>query len=191
MRGVVFLMVATTLQAEGFYPIEERNGVQVFRKDTSHGIELGAEGDLPAPPDQVMRVLLDYDNHPKWVRGLKESRVLGRGDNWVDVYQKLNLPIISDRDFTLHVTHGEKGATRWLRFATANDKGPPPHKGVIRVDVHEGGWQLEPIDNGRSTHAVYQFHLDLAGSIPSWMGRGRAGRDMPTLFESIRKQLQP
>src|SRR5262249_36106754 len=141
--------------------------------------------------DQVMRVLLDYDNHTRWVRGLKESKVLGRGDDWVDVYQRLDLPILDDRDFTLHVTFGEKGATRWLRFATANEKGPPPKKGVIRVALHEGAWQLEPIDNGRSTHAVYQFHLDLAGSLPAWMGRGRAGRDMPTLFESIKKQLQP
>jgi hypothetical protein len=59
------------------------------------------------------------------------------------------------------------------------------------VPLHQGSWRLEPIDGGRATHAVYQFHLDLAGSFPSWMGRGKAGKDLPHLFDNIRKQLHP
>lgn len=60
---------------------------------------------------------------------------------------------------------------------------------MVRVTAHEGGWRLEPIDGGKGTHAVYRFHLDLAGSVPSWMGKGQAASDIPELFTNITKQL--
>jgi hypothetical protein len=189
MQTVAFLLLASALQAEGFYPIEERQGIKVFRHDTDRGIELGAEGDFPASPARVLAVLLDYANHPRWVRGLKESRILQRGDHWLDVYQRLDLPLIEDRDFTLRVSWGEHDGVTWLRFHAANERGPEAHKGVVRVPTHDGEWQLAPIDGGKATHAVYRFHLDLAGSFPAWMGRGKAGRDMPKLFGSIKQQL--
>ncbi len=60
---------------------------------------------------------------------------------------------------------------------------------MVRVTAHEGGWRLEPIVGGKGTHAVYRFHLDLAGSVPSWMGKGQAASDIPELFTNITKQL--
>jgi hypothetical protein len=59
---------------------------------------------------------------------------------------------------------------------------------VVRVATHEGSWRLDPIDGGRRTHATYELKLDLAGSLPSWLGRGRAGKDVPALFDAIRHQ---
>ena len=178
-----------SLSSDGFYPIGEGQGVKVYRRDQGRGIELGGEGDIQAPPDRVRAVLLDYGNHPKWVKGLAESKVIDRSDSALDVYQRLDLPLLDDRDFTLHVTWGATDGADWLRFTTANDKGPPPKNGVVRVSTHEGSWWLEPIDGGRATHAVYRFHLDLAGSFPGWMGKGRAAKDVPTLFENIRRQV--
>jgi hypothetical protein len=186
---LVALAMAQALSSDGFYPIGEAHGVQVYRRNADHGIELGAEGNFAAPPAQVLAVLLDYDSHPKWVKGLAESRVLDRSDGALDVYQRLNLPVISDRDFTLHVTWGGDGDGRWLRFGAVN-RGPAPRNGVVRVTTHTGEWHLEPIDGGRGTHAIYRFHLDLAGSFPSWMGKNRAGKDVEGLFEHIRDQLR-
>lgn len=187
--SMVTLALAHALASDGFYPIGEDHGVKVYRRDQGRGIELGAEGDIAGPPDQVLRVLLDYQSHPRWVKGLAESKVLDRQQRSLDVYQRLKLPVLDDRDFTLHVTWGDEGGGCWLKF-NADGKGPPPRSGVIRVSTHTGEWHLEPIDGGRATHAVYRFHLDLAGKFPAWMGKGRAGKDVPNLFESIRNQLQ-
>ena len=38
---------------------------------------------------------------------------------------------------------------------------------------------------GDLIYDVYRFHLDLAGSVPGWLGRGRAGKDLPRLFHRI------
>jgi len=186
---MVTLAMTPALASAGFYPIGEGHGVKVYRRDQGRGIELGAEGDIAAPPERVLRVLLDYGNHPKWVKGLAESTVLDRRDGALDVYQRLKLPVLDERDFTLHVTWGGDGDARWLKFDAAKT-GPPPKDGVVRVTTHSGEWRLQPIDGGTATHAVYRFHLDLAGSFPAWMGRGRAGKDVPNLFVHIRDQLQ-
>lgn len=190
MMILMSFVLAATLTGQGFYPIAEGHGVKVYRKDGARGIELGAEGNIPAPPERVREVLLDYASHTKWVHDLSVSRVLDRGTGFLDVYQRLALPVISDRDFTLHVTWGDGASGMWIRFTTANARGPSPVHGVVRVNLHEGSWQLVPIDGGKATHAIYQFHLDLAGSVPSFLGKGRAGKDIPHLFDAIRNQLQ-
>jgi hypothetical protein len=180
---------ATALASEGFALIADERGVKVYRREKRSGIELAAEGNIAATPERVRRVLVDYPSHPTWQKHLKENRILGRGDGFLDVYQRLDLPVLADRDFTLHVTWGDEGAVAWLRFAVAGALGPPPVKGVVRVTQHEGGWRLEPIDGGKATHAVYRFYLDLAGSFPAWMGKGQAASDLLELYARIAKQL--
>lgn len=178
---------ASALTGEGFALIGEEHGVKVYRREKRPGIELAAEGTFAASPERVRRVLLDYPSHAKWQKHLKENRILARGDGFLEVYQRLELPVLDDRDFTLHVTWGDDNAVLWMRFAAA--RGPAPVKGVVRVTDHSGGWRLEAVDGGKSTRAVYRFHIDLAGSFPSWMGKGQATSDVPELFANITRQL--
>ena len=42
-----------------------------------------------------------------------------------------------------------------------------PGRGVVRGECIIGGWQLEPVNNGRSTKATFLLELDLKG-IPQW-----------------------
>jgi hypothetical protein len=173
-----------------YHRVAEQHGVTVYKNDHESGIALAAEGDFPAPPDRVIKVLTDYANHPRWNKHLKESRILQRGDDWLVVYERLGLPMIEDRDYTLKVRWGERDGKSWLEFRTDNPAGPAPRGGAVRVSTHEGLWELEPIDGGQRTHARYFFHLDLAGSLPGWMAKGRAGKDVPHLFDQIRDQLK-
>ncbi len=190
MKLVALLVMTAALSNEGYEPIGGKAGVEVYRRG-GHAIDLAAEGDIDAPPEVVLRVLTDYGSHPKWVHGLSVSRVLDRHDRSLDVYQRLHLPMLDDRDFAMHVTWGGGNGEREIHFATVNDKCPaPPDKGVVRVPLHEGSWHLLPIDGGRRTHAVYRFRMELGGSLPMWMARGRAAKDVPALFEAIRAQTR-
>jgi uncharacterized protein YndB with AHSA1/START domain len=190
MRLLMLLLMTVTLSKEGYERIGEKAGVDVYRRG-GHAIDLAAEGEIDAPPEVVLKVLTDYGSHPKWVHGLAVSRVLDKRDGELDVYQRLHLPMLDDRDYAMHVTWKGSGNEREIHFATTNDKCPaPPDKGVVRVPLHEGSWHLEAVDGGRHTHAVYRFRMELGGSLPMWMARGRAAKDVPALFESIRSQTK-
>ena len=106
------------LTGEGYERIGDRNGVEVYKRN-GHAIDLAAEGNIDAPPDVVLKVLTDYGSHPKWVHGLAVSRVLDKRDGALDVYQRLHLPMLDDRDFAMHVdwTRRRRRARDPLRHA--------------------------------------------------------------------------
>lgn len=180
---------ASALSAEGFFLSTEEDGVRVYRREERSGVELAAEGNFKAPPAQVARVLIDFESFQSWQKHLAENRILARGPNFLDVYQRLDLPLLDDRDFSLHVTWGNEGALFWTRFVLVKDLGPAPKEGVVRALAHDGAWRFEPIDGGQATHAVYRLYVDMDASIPSWMSKGQATSELLEVFEIIGKRL--
>jgi hypothetical protein len=179
---------ASAFASEGFALLADEKGVKVYRREKQSGVEFAVQTSLPAPPDQVRRALLDYPSHITWQRRLKENKVLERGPDSLLVYQRLGLPVIDDRDFTLQVTWGAEDPILWMRFALANARGPKPVSGVVRVMAHEGGWRLEP-EGANGTHAVYRFTFDPGGSVPSWLGKGQAKDDIVEFCGLLTKEL--
>lgn len=175
--------------AEGFVALGQKDGVTLYKREAERGLEFAVEGDLPASPDRVRRVLLDYPAHKKWQERVIEIKVVAKGDDWADVYERLTLPMLDDRDYTLHVTWGSDGDTLWSRFALANERGPAPVDGVVRVPLHDGAWTFIPRDGGEKTHAFYRFHLDIDSSFADALGNGPAQSEMIELFALITKQL--
>lgn len=171
-------------QSPPFERLAEDGGVVVYADSSSDLIRVGAEGRFPAPPEQVLAALLDFPRHAKVLDRVSESRTIAEGPNWLRLYQRLSLPVISDRDFTLQVTWGERDGWRWIRYR-ATRKGPAPLDGVVRVTHNHGGWDLLPTDSGKATLARYQSNLDLAGSLPTWMSRPGAIDELPSLFLSM------
>jgi len=179
---------ASALASEGFTFLGEEKGIRLHRREKRTGFEFAAEASFSVPPDQVRRVLIDYPNHQKWQSHLKENKILARGTDSLVVYQRLALPVIDDRDFTLQVTWGADGSVLWKRFVVANERGPKPVLGVVRVTSHDGSWRLEP-EGAKGTRAVYRFHFDAAGSIPSWLGKSQAKDDIVDFFVQLKRQL--
>src|SRR3954470_18549988 len=102
MKLLVLLVMAAALSGEGYERIGGKAGVDVYRR-AGHAIDLAAEGNIDAPPAVVLKVLTDYASHPNWVHGLGVSRVLDKQSGGLDVYQRLHLPMLDDRDFAMHV----------------------------------------------------------------------------------------
>ncbi len=148
-------------------PIGGHHGVSVWSREGSELIDLRAEGDFAASPLEVEAVLTAYGEHPRIVNHLVESRVLARQSDGLYVYQHLNLPVISDRDYTLHVTWQSLPAHSFVRFVIDNEHGPGAQKNRVRMTLMTGQWELIPVDDGRATHAVYHVQVDFAGSVPA------------------------
>jgi hypothetical protein len=174
----------------GYTHVGYADGVDVYRQLQSPLIDLLAEGDFEAPPAVVSALLLDYTHAGLLSPRVVESRVLSADERVQVVYQRLRLPLISDRDFTLRISHGARGAVRSIRFFVDSSYGPGERSGVVRLSLMNGGWELVPISDGAATHAIYHLQLDLAGEIPRRMVSGGAASDLPVLFQAVRRQLR-
>ena len=63
-----WLTIAALLAAQvGFVQIGTREHVDVYQQEGTSAIVLRAEGELPAPPRELLEVLLDYPSHPRFV----------------------------------------------------------------------------------------------------------------------------
>ena len=67
-------------------------------------------------------------------------------------------PLIDPRDYTLLVKDDSHKADDGTiiygsHWNPANERGPAEKPGTVRVNVNEGSWVLEPIDNGTNTRA--------------------------------------
>lgn len=179
-----------SLESAGFERLSTRHGVRVFKHRAAEDIRIAGEGSFPASPERVRALLLDYERHAGRVPRLRESRVVRREPGSMLVYQRLDLPVVSDRDFVLRVRHGTQGPDLWLTYeAEPGDAGVPEVDGVVRVRLHSGSWQLRPLRDGQATFARYQTRIDVAGSMPKWMARSRAGSDIPGLFRALCRML--
>jgi len=180
--------LATPLERAGFEKIEHANGVTVYRYRQSQVLHFAAEARFAVPPRQVQQALLDYERQAGHIGRLTESRILKRRTGALEVYQRLNLPVIDDRDYTLKVRWGRLGEILWVTFH-ASRHGPAPRKGVVRVTRHTGSWQLRPIHGGRATFARYQMLMDLSGWVPMWMARRSAGKEVLQVFAEFSQMM--
>ena len=179
------------LPRKGFSLIAKERGVSVYENDGGDLIWLGAVGIIPAPIDKVHEALLDYQRQLGKVGRVAEATVLSREEGAMYVYQRLSLPVIDDRDFTLRVTYGVTGPRRWIAYWAVTDHGPPPRDGIVRVTKQRGVWDLTPAPGGKGTLVRYEFRMDLGGDVPLWMVKSDSGAEVPGLFSQICKLSLP
>jgi hypothetical protein len=179
------------LEAVGYELIRVKHGIKVYKFHTGKDIRLAAEGIIPAPVADVREIVTDYEAQQGNVDRVTESRVIQRGADGLMVYQHLNLPVIADRDFILKVRWGHDSGTQWVVFDALRGMGPPPRDGIVRVTHHRGSWQLRPVEGGRATVVRFHTNIDFAGSVPRWMVRGGAAKELPHLFVNLCRLINP
>lgn len=182
--------LSTPLTHKGYDRIATKDGVNIYKHRRAKIIRLAAEGRFNAPPARVRQALLGYAHHAGTIKRVVESRILSQGDHWLLVYQRWDLPFISDRDFTMRVSWGEDGTILWTSFKNVPSEGPPARRGVVRLPLHRGSWQLKPILGGKATQARYELSLDLGGWIPRWLTRTSKDMEVPELFAAIRRMIR-
>lgn len=155
--------------------------------------EFKAVGAISATPATVFAILDDCEAYPRFMPYTSEVRVLKREKNATLAYQRLELPLVSDRDYTLRSQNskwlGPDGAIYHIRWAPANDEGPAVKSGVARVNVCEGGWLLEP-DGAGGTRATYSIFTDSGGAIPAFIANNGSRMAIRKLFEALRKRAK-
>lgn len=155
--------------------------------------DLCAIGRIAAPNWIVKNVIDDAENYPRFMPYVAEVRVLSRdlAKRTLITYNRLTPPLVSARDYTLRVFDESRRAANGsvvysLRWELANELGPPPAPGVVRLKVNTGLWLLEPIENGVATRATYSLHTD-GGGLPAFIVNTANKRSVSELFIAVRK----
>lgn len=187
---------APALSADtGWQRLEEKDGVTIYsRSRVGAGYkEFKATGLIDSPPATVERVLEDVQDYVDFMPYVSEVRILSQDGPDMVAYQRLNVPFVANRDYTVRVEHGTARNASGVLFyrdtwQTANEAGPPEQRGTVRVKVNEGSWILETGTDANSTQATYQIFTDSGGVIPAFLANRASQLIIPKLFEAIRKQ---
>ena len=138
-----------------------------------------AEIVLPYSTDQVVAILSDIERYKEFMPNTVESSIIERKAvseqrEIALIYQRLDLPTISDRDFVVKADTRRRTSSLgnfWtIDFQPNEDsRAPKPGDDVVRVKVVSGKWLLTPIKDGKATHLTAIRHMELGGNVPSFM----------------------
>jgi hypothetical protein len=155
--------------------------------------EFRAIGPIDAPTSAVHAVIDDFENYPNFMPYTLECRLLKRESDSIITYQRLSPKIAEDRDYTLRVWKkswpSPEGFTYLDQWKTANELGPAEKKGVVRIEICDGGWLLQP-DGPSKTRATDSVYTDTGGLIPAFIANHASRMGISKLFEAVRKQVK-
>ncbi len=170
------------------------DGVAVYSRNLEGSPikEVKAEATIASPPASVWAVIQDVAAYPKIMPYTQEARILEAEAKTVDVYIRLALPIVKNRDYTVRRTiehlPSDGGGLYRLSWRAVNDhpKAPPPSPQYLRLTTVSGYYELTPEQGGAATHIVYVVHTDPASPLPGFIV-DRANRDaVPKVIKALR-----
>jgi hypothetical protein len=173
--------------------ISNKDGVALYRRNRPATNESKAIGEIAAPAAAVHAVINDVESYASFMPYTVECRVLKREGNSIVAYQRISAPMTSDRDYTVRMRSsskpGEAGLSYVSQWEAENKLGPPEKPGVVRVNLCDGSWLLEPT-GPNTTRATYTIYTDSGGAIPRFIKETGSQIGIRKLFAAIRKQVR-
>ncbi|OGQ09189.1 MAG: hypothetical protein A2138_22125 [Deltaproteobacteria bacterium RBG_16_71_12] len=190
------LLLALSPSDGGWREAARSGGVVIYNRARagSDVREVLAVGTFDATPEHVHRVLDDNARYQDFMPYTKVSRVLKRDGDTVWSYERINAPLVAERDYVVKITHktvtrADGAAVLHHAFTQSNADGPAEVGGVVRVAVLDGRWELEPIDGGKRTRATYWVYTSPGGSVPTFLVNAANNNAVPGLFDAVRRAL--
>lgn len=120
---------------------------------------------------------------------LKHRDILHESADELVLYDQIRTPVVSDRDYTIVVRRRRVGERVELHCDSANERGPAPQRGYVRVALVHGGWTVEPDGHGGTRLGYFAFS-EPGGAVPAFLVRGaQAERSMADVVRMV-KRLQ-
>jgi hypothetical protein len=194
----------TSLIPSGLASPENSDWVQLCQNDSlaifcrSHSgcqiKELRAVGSIDAPNWVVKNVIDGVEDYPSFMPYTTTTKIIERGLHQVISYLRLDPPLVGARDVTVSVSsqaarHEDGTVSYQFRWEPVNSRGPTPTPGVIRINLDQGSWNLDPADGGKKTIATYTILTDGGGGLPAFVINFANRQGVENLFSAIRKQI--
>jgi hypothetical protein len=157
--------------------IKQDQGITVERRfvEGSPLVEFKSHGVIDASVMEILAVISDTKNHPKWVANSIETRILQRtGDSGYIYYSAIKAPWpVADRDFVskARVIVNEKEKSVTIKTYEVNHPAAPTNTGRVRMPFIRVTWHLQTIKGtqGKKTYLTFQVHANPGGLLPNWV----------------------
>ncbi len=116
------------------------------------------------------------------VRRFKKRELIRETDRDRWTYERIGVPVVSDRDYVMHVHLLSPASSGRCVVAFNTESLPdwPPQPGAVRIPLIRGSWLLEPEASGKVL-VRYEVYSDPGGGLPAFLVRD-AQRDAAVDF---------
>lgn len=132
--------------------------------------------EIDVPIDRVYALLVDFPSYPGFVPAQTRADVLEATDGGWRV--RFQLSVARKLDYILDLTGESPTGLSWTLV-----------EGDM-MEKNDGGWTLEPIDDGRRTRATYGLEVELKGFVPRSVTQGLVERTLPLTLEAFKKEAE-
>ncbi|WP_163991613.1 START domain-containing protein [Pyxidicoccus caerfyrddinensis] len=195
IAAVLVLSAGMSRAEEAWETVAEKPYLVKVRPRPGTGAkDVWAEGELAASAADVQAVLTDVDAYRLWMPYVKESRTLEElPDGARRTYTRLDLPVVSSRDYVSHVVQDSKlaedGTGVFAQHWRAEPDAIPQRRDTVRLRLNEGSWRVEPRGEGKA-QVVYRFTVDPAGSIPGFLANMGQKDGVVDTFRAVEKRAR-
>ena len=138
-----------------------------------------AESLVDRPPQQVWSVLTDFEQWPRFMPLVRETRVERREGPSLWVAQKYRVWLYPMQHTTVYRLEPELGRLEWQLDPTA------PHDIAASV----GHWELLAVDGGRATLLRYQATVNAGRAVPAFLERMLRDRSLRQMLDGLRDEV--
>jgi hypothetical protein len=181
---------------DAFKVLEVKDGLTLLGRPIkgSKYSEYRVVTDTPYPASALCEHIYEWGTKGTDHPSVKLHKVLKDTPDDRVVYDQLEQPVVSDRDYALTVVRRrEPDGTCRIRFWTSNELAPPPPAGFVRMDKLWGSWHFEPLPGGKA-RLTYTLFADPGGSIPSILVHGpqksAARESVVTALQKVKAALE-
>ncbi len=191
--SVDYAQAADTTADANWRQVRDRGGLQIWmrRVPDSRLREVRAETVIWAPADAIWRTLDDVENHHQYMPFVVDAKVVKRTPEEVLLYQRIDPPLVKQRDYGLRVfiDRDAQGKAYRRRFVVANEVAPDLPDNTVRVQLVRGYWELQPLSPHR-TAVRYVVHTDPGGNVPKRIINLGAKRAVTRLLNAVREHAE-
>jgi ribosome-associated toxin RatA of RatAB toxin-antitoxin module len=132
---------------------------------------------IPHTPKENMKVFSDFNNHKKFIPGLKKSKIVKVNGNSTDVAFEMEMPIVDNTEYTTRNTVVYEGNDAILTWDLVKSKDVKKTKGMVMFEELDG-----------KTLFTYVSHITPDSSM-AWAVKSRVLPDVKKNIEAVKEYL--
>jgi len=179
-RKIFILLAMITLSLVPLVRGEEYSGkdqtqTEVHFINTDWPISLQASVRIPSPPDQVWKVISNYDQLTEFLPDLKSSRTISRSGNETLIQQATEVRFLFFKKtvtVTLNILEKEN---RELDFVNVDGD----------MELFTGKWIIQETDGGKGSRLNYMLSFKPSFYTPKWIARHNLKNEIPVQLKRI------